>query len=450
MRPIRPGKNQDNKLDQHFRDSLRNMEVSPPPPMWDRLESELETERARIKYDHWYYVLLAVLIPFTALNLYLNYDLKDYYRAFLNEKERAITYGPAYFISSPHPAQVKFLANKDKATVAQALDVPYVENLTDQQVTITGTHGTLLPIYIRPLTEQFALQKANQGTTPKFFASTETGLKDILSLPEAEGLLVPDKLAFNEIELDKIDGKQVEILPPYNRKFYHGAISPHYRMKLPEVKGLYIGINTSVFQNRLFFNEEAFYPLIGKDAKFSFKWGYNYGVTVGYNFSRHFGIQAEWTVNSTQGMTYSENLYGKIPINGNIMLRYMQMPIMAKYKLSKVSTFTGYPVSLNLVGGVLYSRLTQSEIQINESRLTNTSDLFAKNELGLLAGIEYDMYFNRNFFATVGARSSVTTDVRTLVGNNSNPSYNLVLGVHAGIHYQFAGRDKNELPPIQH
>jgi hypothetical protein len=284
------------------------------------------------------------------------------------------------------------------------------------------------------------MEKISAHSLPKHRSVTGPAIS-LAPLYAEVGEILPDKFGLKAITLSKLDvGPEDDPLPAYNKKFYHGAISKNYVISLPKVKGFYFGVDASVHQNRLFLKEQAFYPLIDKNVEFTFDWGYSYGFSAGYNFSRKFGIETELILNSVQGMSYSDNLFGKIPREGSIRLSYMSVPVMAKYKWCKVSTLTGQPVSFNLVGGVLYNRLRGVEMKINKTELPSADELFATNELGLLLGLEYDMYVHKNFFFTVGARGSISTDVKT-IGRDAN-AYNLLLGVNASFNYQLPNLKK--------
>ena len=450
MRPIKSGREQENKLDQHFREKLRNMEATPPPPSWDRLEAGLDQERATIKYDHWYYVLLVLLLPFTTVNLVMNYDLQDYYQEFLSEKQRETNYGPKYWIPAPHPAQVKYFARLDKSTITQPLDMSYVEDVPFE-VTFSPSYvkNKISPYIAASEVAPTVMSPKNNSLLAMAGKQKNAGMGSILLEPlfvdvEEVG---SEKFGLGAVMLSALDSKGDDPLPVYKKKMYRGSISKNYVMSLPKVKGFYFGIDASGHQNRLFLKEDAFYPLIDKDVVFTFKWGYSYGMSMGYNFSQRFGIETELILNSVQGMSYADNLYGKIRREGNIQLNYMHLPVMAKYKWSKVSTVTGYPVSLNLVGGVMYSRLREVQMSINGEQLSAPQELFAKHELGMLLGLEYDVYISKSFFFTVGTRASVTTDVKQL-GTQANV-YNLLLGVNASFNYQLPQlKKKNTEKPV--
>ena len=262
---------------------------------------------------------------------------------------------------------------------------------------------------------------------------------------------VPDKVILEMAQTETIVNDQDEIkMPLHTKRFTKFEAKKNSPLSLPKVKGFYFGGDIGSNQTHLVLKKSAFYPLISNEAKFGMKWGLSYGVKVGYNFNRHVGIEVGCTINSAQGVSYIDNPNGKLPINGEINLTYTHVPVVAKYKMSKVSKLTGQPASLNVIGGIMYSHLKEANMKLNESKLNDVKNLFAANELGVIIGLEYDVYVTPNIFFNFGGKGSISTDVKALPGLSSNKanSYNIMLGLNAGINFQIPNKKRDMVKTV--
>lgn len=76
MRPIKPTDENSFNFDKHFRDNLRNGEVTPPAGLWDKLDADLDQQKERVKYNHWYYASIALLLFFAGFNLITSFNVE--------------------------------------------------------------------------------------------------------------------------------------------------------------------------------------------------------------------------------------------------------------------------------------------------------------------------------------------------------------------------------------
>jgi outer membrane protein W len=99
-------------------------------------------------------------------------------------------------------------------------------------------------------------------------------------------------------------------------------------------------------------------------------------------------------------------------------------------------------LSISYVGGLQYSRAIQSPqlaATLNGEAIANpevTSDLFITNEIGVVGGLDWDFYLNKNWSIVAGVRASLGTDMDQLFADGS--SYNALFGARAGVNYRFA------------
>jgi hypothetical protein len=184
--------------------------------------------------------------------------------------------------------------------------------------------------------------------------------------------------------------------------------------------------------------ESALTGFINNDVQYNFNYGITYALSFGYNFSKNAGIEIE-SAFSRQGQSYVDNSSRKVPIEGDINLSYFQVPVLIKYKWSRVAAITQNPASFNILIGPIYSRLIQSDYTVNNDLFAKTDKtIIPKNELGLAFGLEYDIYMTNNTYLTLGARTSVSTDVKSFpyFGPNNLKTLNVLLGVNASLNFQ--------------
>lgn len=453
MRPIRPTNDADNKLDGKFKQELRNMQVTPPAGLWDALSDELDTERERVKYDHWYYAAVLLLIPLTIINLFFSADVESYYDTMANGQQIGRTYDGTYRIAQEYPAQISDLSDNYQYYINDPLNMTlynYQETpiyagvgpvrkirtpYTPYQMWVNGDLGG--PTYIAGAgTTKKKRQRhskiANETSGSDFLialqspvAAPNTMFASTVEMPDVETFLPLQKEA---ARTKKISGKQI----------------PLKTDPLGMMRGFYVGADVSLTSTRVFLSEDALRPLIGKDIIYDFTGGYQYGISVGYNFSNKFAIEAEWIIASKQGQNFVDNRFSKLYLDGVIDLKYTQVPLMLKYKISHLSKLTKKPVALNLVGGLAYSRLQSASITLNEDKIENAEELFSQNQVGLLLGVEYDMYLNKYMFLSLGVRGSFYGDTKYFktIGQDVPRTYDMLLGVNASLNFQLPKRPK--------
>ena len=453
MRPIRPTNDADNKLDGKFKQELRNMQVTPPAGLWDALSDELDNERERVKYDHWYYAAVLLLIPLTIINLFFSADVDSYYDTIANGQHIGRTYDGTYRVAQEYPTQLADLSSNDQYYINEPLYMAlynYQETAiyagvgrvkkvrtpyTPYQLWVNGDLGG--PTYVAGTNSTTTKRKRHSKSTAEApgsnflialqnpIAAPNTLLASNVDQIDAETFLPLQKEA---ARTNKISGKQV----------------PLKTDPLGMMRGFYVGADVAMTSTRLFMSDDALRPLLGKDIIYDFTGGYQYGISLGYNFSNKFAIEAEWIISSKQGQNFVDNRFSKLYLDGVIDLKYTQLPIMLKYKISRLSKLTKKPVSLNLVGGLAYSRLRSASITLNEDEIKNAEELFSQNQLGLVLGVEYDIYLHKYMFLSLGIRGSFYGDTKYFktIGQDVPRTYDMLLGVHASLNFQLPKRPK--------
>lgn len=393
MRIVRTNDGNGDNLDRHFRE-LRNLEMQPSSDLWDKLEYRLDDERERIKHDHWYKALVMLLIPFTVINLLITYDLN-------------VTESRDEYSFQQH-------------SLFSTYDVPNNPNKPGGWGNFLN--GVFLPDY--------------NETTPK------ADLTEIIPLPSAGAnyIHIQDEQAFESLagavnpgtpsllerQMLETSATAGDVIKYHSRKIVDDGIA--------SVKGFHIGIEGGINNSWMFYKEHA-NPTVGSNNSRKFGLTGTYGFSAGYDFPR-FGIEAEWLMQSPQTQEFWELRYGKILLGGTVKLEYMHFPVMFKYKFTRIPSHSTKPQVLNLVTGFQYSRLRNMELLEEGLNMGKVSSLISTNELGLLAGLEYDIFLHKNYFLSIGIRASISTDAKAFPFVNSDTgTYNLLVGANASLNF---------------
>ncbi len=387
MRIVRTNDESGNNLDRHFRE-LRNLETQPSADLWDKLEYRLDDERQRIKHDHWYKVLIMLLVPFTIINLLITYDL--------NVSEGNNENFPLHSQINPN-------------------DVP--GNLSKPGSWGNFLNGVSFPDYN---------EMAPKADFAEIIPLPSVGVNYINASESFAGTVNPGTPSLLERQMLETSATAGDVIKYHSRKIVDDGIA--------SVKGFHIGVEGGLNNSWMFYKENS-NPTVGSNNSRKFGLTGTYGFSVGYDFPR-FGIEAEWLMQSRQTQDFWELRYGKILLSGTVNIEYMHFPVMFKYKFTRIPSHSTKPQVLNLVTGLQYSRLRNMELLDEGLNMEKVASLINTNELGLLVGLEYDIFLHRNYFLSMGVRASISSDAAAFPYVNSNTgTYNLLVGANASLNF---------------
>lgn len=414
MRIVRNNEDKGNIFDKHFRE-LRNSEVPPAGDLWDRIEYKLDEDRQRVKHDHWYHALLLLLIPLTAINVYLTYDLHGLYVSLF--KKEATEQRASHEAVAANNFAGQFFSNGQTT-------IPFLNKYSFGEAEIAGSDDFLKRNALTPSPE-IAGRNA-------FAALKEIYLNDELN-PYRGDVAGDDITPQKKIPVERL--LLETSITPQDVKFTRER-NANVR-KQTAVKGFHIGAEGGINQSMVLIKKSTLEPIIGSNVHRKLNLGAYYAVSMGYDFTRKFGLEAELIFCSKQGQRYSELLHGKIPVEGKIDLEYMSVPLLFKYKMTKMGGKSLNPRTLNLVAGLQYSRLKEATIQINDLDLQDATEPFNRDELGFVLGLEYDIFFSPNYFLTLGTRASISSDIHAFpyFVPEASQTYNVLVGVNASFRY---------------
>lgn len=173
----------------------------------------------------------------------------------------------------------------------------------------------------------------------------------------------------------------------------------------------------------------------GGTVKGEATFGYGIGAFVGYNFTKHFGIQGEFIYNSIS------QKYKEQDFENKINLRYINIPLLLSFNTGKTSV-----VNLNIVVGPQFGISVGNNIHTSasEGQITTKGVLVVKaGDIGIAygAGLDFGLNASRTFRLGFGFRGvvglidisddskTVETDQYYLLQKTHINTYSLYIGL---------------------
>lgn len=202
-----------------------------------------------------------------------------------------------------------------------------------------------------------------------------------------------------------------------------------------DISGLHIGPAINYSHNWMAqkdFNEYV----TRRGLKNAFNGGLAFGLNAGYNFNGRIGVQVDWLFSSSEGHAL------KIPDEmgetvQKIHINYMRVPVLVKYRMSRLSRLNASPMVINYIAGVEYGRLNW--VNMDEKVEIVKPEDFNEHEWGLVLGLEYDLHLDKNYFLTLGARGKFSTDINdfpSILHSDLEQMHNFSLGITARFNYR--------------
>ncbi len=432
MRAIRPDKGE--AFDLRMKQQLDSGEMAPPADLWDNVAGQLDADRSAIRYRHWYKVGLMFFIPFLLLSLYLNvnYHQQSPGHVNLDSLIENMDSGLENFPIQLSAPALEWAAHLSNSAIMASISNNWLHGQATTPAANRSANNAEFIFGKGSVSEALATLTPETTEPPRWF----TELWNSIAEPERK----ENKLSLDYTGLAFLDQQNLddETIPEVTH--FKETVAANFTTDRKDlVSGAYVGFTAGGHFGKFKIKNASFNPLIGEDAKFNFDKGMHYGIGFGYNFSPRFGLATEWIINSQHGSSYNDLRGGKLPLSGTIKLNYLQIPLLAKIKFTTLRGANARPSSINIIAGLQYSRLKSAEIVIEDEIVDNSTQYFQRSEIGLILGVEYDMFVHDNYFITFGARGSISTDSRAFpyAGKMDGvKSVNYQIGFNATINYQ--------------
>jgi hypothetical protein len=232
-----------------------------------------------------------------------------------------------------------------------------------------------------------------------------------------------DAIAQNNISLLylSLQGKPDASITHAGIRFNRSNLAP----QVFNFKGFYVSANAAL-GNSFMFNNSMKEGVMGENANYKLTTlGTNFGLGLGYQMSPKLSIETGLNyVNQNQTYTNSKN-------GDKINLNYYAVPVTMKYRTNEISSRK--PAAISYVFGVQTAFLETANIISEPSPFVEPQAVATQTELGITAGVDYDLYLNKNLSWTIGGRVNWGTDVANPFKNNNG-----FIGVRSALNFRFA------------
>ncbi|MFT7588757.1 MAG: hypothetical protein ACI959_000969 [Limisphaerales bacterium] len=167
--------------------------------------------------------------------------------------------------------------------------------------------------------------------------------------------------------------------------------------------------------------------------------GRSFGLTIGYQIGPRTALEAGLIIDSRQGSVYDSEVLQRqesVEVKKRIDLHYTQLPIAVRIQRVYPNTIGKNPLVFNYVLGVQYGLLRASRFSLEDKYVSPHRNL-EQHDFAILLGAEYDLYFSKNLFASLGLRSTISANQTQLtdIDGINRDKRNVVIGLRAGINY---------------
>jgi len=444
MKIFKPDDNAANPLDQAFREGLANVEVPPLHGAWENIEARLDAAQpvVAIAGANWWYPSVAMLLLFALL---VNAVVLIETGFFDHENDfRYADQSTPFHLEAPNPennrkSRLPVLMGFSPVKFPFGINAFPLSNLKDEKEIVDR-----LKEYNIPTVDEFMLAGLSAFYPPESDISNVAaigrksgnktdGLNEALFSREKETEVAPIFTSTsNNFVLTSISADD----DTFRDRFAGKKAARVLQNKLIPIKGFSIGPTFSGNNNWMILKSNSYDQTLGEDIHYRMDFGTAYGIAFGYDFSTRFGIQVDYIINSNQGQKYSA-LMKENKVNGEIDLKYTQVPILLKYKWAKLSSKTRKPMVINYIFGLHYSHLKSAVISAGGKTLA-AQNKFSNNEMGITFGFDYDLFMTKNLFFSIGTRGTLSSDIKSfplLINDENQNPYTFLLGFNASLKY---------------
>jgi hypothetical protein len=395
---------QKNKFDEILKSRLGAFEKTPPPGMFDKIKSRIETKEDEKKLAFIFPVFLkygaaasiAFLFGLFAMNAYLTNDSSKSALAELNS------------------------AIEPNLALAESQEVT---NLSTEAGESNEVDLNIKQAGFKKLNVQLQ-QKANTlASNIHSFTNENEGVLAAISKNKEEAFLFrSDKVVVNVAGIyaqsksdndsnnDRIKNSSVYALADFENEIDNGVtlvkVNDEYGNTRFDSDGSHIGYKGFWFGPNISFESRSL-------AKYHFM-GNGLGLDFGFDLSSKFGIQTgarfnmllkDFKLFDTDGKEYHEL----------VDFSNVAIPLSLKFKKSYFAAKIERPVSFNTYLGMDYSRMLKID----------------KNTLGAHLGMEYDIFLRPAMMMTLGARGGISSIM------NYSPSQSYLQENYKRVNYNF-------------
>ncbi len=426
--------NQKQSVDTFFKNKLRNYKHTPSDQLWHRIQANVANDEAPVVQHsnvrlRWALSLVALIVlTLGSTIIYLYTPAIGPEQSQLANINNAIQTLPDDILSQPFFKETMVATKRIKNQIRAQYPMPTLSN-------------AIVP------TPRAAIK---QLPTFNSLKTTDLMQSKINSIHKKVEPLIIDKYAIKSNE-------HISDLPsamPYNIAFVFDDLksgSERYftaknvrkeKEKKLGLKGAYVGLetaanNTWILATNTESKTQARQRASSEGVKIRYAMSFapGYSFRAGYNFNSRSGVEAKLTKTSIL-QNYIETRTGS-DYTRNITLDYIQLPVFFKYKWSRLNGLTQNPMVINYKIGVQYSLLTNAVANTN-NQFVPMREVLRKHDIGMVMGIDYDVFITRNLFASAGTNVYYGANLNAfpyLINENEQRANNFSMGLNFSINY---------------
>jgi len=432
-----------NNIDNIFRERLSNHEVKPNSYNWSVIESKLyRSFRGRNSTIFFYSKFAAILLAAICLSIlgtkqYItdnNININD--AAFLSYVGNAIE----------KPAPIYITKEVEVPLYNEITKIKYVNNNDFYEMPpeyqYNPTNGETLLSYndIERIEKSYGDEQTGSEKMAYDYATDEViasvgKIENNINNAEIENtipyLIQPGYLLNDGLSL-ALDGGEAT---SDASKIVQDGARRILEQKLVKRTGLHLGFGASTFSSWILNNRST--EIDNNSISYPLTFGHQYGGNIGFDFGTKFGFEIG-VYKANQGQTIAQIIDLK-ETKSEIRMDYLHLQLLFKNKWEQYSNLTRNPVILNYVYGIQYSSFNGYQSTVDHS-LISPSSIERNHDLGFIMGLEYDIFFNKNYYLTLGARSTYTYGIDNFSeiiseASNSSKTNNFTVGLNASFNY---------------
>lgn len=202
--------------------------------------------------------------------------------------------------------------------------------------------------------------------------------------------------------------------------------------------GPYIGVNYTWLSVSKKYQDKNYRV---ENVKYKISFGKTLGLSMGYDFSKHWGVAADFGLSSIN-QTYFERPSDGSQNTRTVKLNYIQIPTYIRYKSNLSARLDHKPIVLGAMLGPQISFLTKLKTIENGSRQDINQRINA-SEWGLAGIVNADFYINKSLFMTLGLKGAFGANLAEfpkIQGNDKKDPISYQFGVFTRFNFKVSPR----------